>query len=132
DWPSTLVQLTFGENFNQPLHEEEVICPGLLGGKKIGFRMFRCAESNRYPDWRPRLEPSGFNEPIHRVAWPASLQRLTFGVPFDQPLESIAAWPPQLQHLTFGCFFNQPIVGVLLPPSLVSLTFGPHFNQPID
>ncbi|CAM9481601.1 unnamed protein product, partial [Ectocarpus sp. 13 AM-2016] len=72
----------------------------------------------------------GFNQPIVGVAWPASLQKLSFGYSFNQPIFG-AVWPVSLRQLSFGYCFNQPIVGVAWPASLQQLSFGVDFNQPI-
>lgn len=37
-------------------------------------------------------------------------------------------WPPSLQQLSFGRAFNQPIGGVVWSPSLQKLSFGDGFN----
>ena len=55
-----------------------------------------------------------FNQQIHGVVWPDSLQKLTFGRDFNQPIDDVV-WPPSLQQLTFGDNFNQPVVNVVWP-----------------
>jgi len=52
--------------------------------------------------------------------WPASLQQLSFGQDFYQPIEGVV-WPSSLQQLSFGYFFNKPIAGVVWPASLQQL-----------
>ncbi|CAM9925845.1 unnamed protein product [Scytosiphon promiscuus] len=71
-----------------------------------------------------------FNQPVEGVRWPASLQRLSFGHLFDQPVEGVA-WPDSMTHIAFGERFNQPVEGVRWPSALQELTFGDAFNQPI-
>ncbi len=71
-----------------------------------------------------------FNQPIAGVVWPASLQQLSFGKSFNQPIAGVV-WPASLQQLSFGSNFNKPIAGVVWPASLQQLSFGLYFNQPI-
>ncbi|CAM9373459.1 unnamed protein product [Scytosiphon promiscuus] len=72
----------------------------------------------------------GFNQPIEEVKWPMSLERLDFGWSFNQPIKGVT-WPTSLQHLIFLSRFNQRIDGFVWPPLLQELIFGGYFNQPI-
>ncbi|CAM9624225.1 unnamed protein product, partial [Sphacelaria rigidula] len=63
-----------------------------------------------------------FNQPIERVAWPASLKGLEFGERFDQPIERVA-WPASLQEISFDGKFDQPIEHVVWPISLQHIRF---------
>ena len=79
-----------------------------------------------------------FNQRLHRdnlnllnVRWPAGLQRLTFGLEFNQSLDTVT-WPAGLQILTFGGMFNQSLDKVTWPAGLQSLKFGMNFDQSLD
>ncbi|CAM9470004.1 unnamed protein product, partial [Ectocarpus sp. 12 AP-2014] len=111
--------------------------------------------------WPCRLETvefcrrSTFDQPVEQVAWPVSMQKLTFGALFDQPIEAASfpaslkqlafganslfnqpvgrmEWPTSLQKLTFGQCFDRPVEEVVWPASLLQLTFGNEFNQPVE
>ncbi|CAN0197326.1 unnamed protein product, partial [Ectocarpus sp. 13 AM-2016] len=79
--------------------------------------------------WPQRLKTiqfhyeSVFNQPLELVQWPASLQKITFGEDFNQPIERGVEWPDSLQTLVFGVDFNQPVDNVRWPASLQELTF---------
>lgn len=64
------------------------------------------------------------------VAWPAALQQLRFGFPFNQPIEVL--WPAALQELAFRKSAWENEIMVMWPSSLQKLTFDGAFNQPID
>ncbi|CAN0283519.1 unnamed protein product [Ectocarpus fasciculatus] len=76
-------------------------------------------------------ELSRFNQPIHMVEWPASLQQLFFGERFNQPVEHVQ-FPASLKQLILRGRFNQPIAGSVLPASLLELHLEGDFNQPIE
>lgn len=63
--------------------------------------------------------------------WPASLERLSFGENFNQPIDGVA-WPVSLRQLSFGESFNRPIDAVVCPASWQQLSFGENFNRPIE
>jgi len=67
-----------------------------------------------------------FNQPIDIL--PNSLKSLTFGNNFNQPIKKNIL-PNGLKFLTFGFYFNQPFTEGTLPNSLISLSFGVCFNQ---
>ncbi|CAN0173235.1 unnamed protein product, partial [Ectocarpus sp. 12 AP-2014] len=68
--------------------------------------------------------------PVNKTSsLPASLQQLSFGDCFDQPLSEVV-WPAFLQQLSFGLHFNQPLDEVAWPTSLQHLSLGDSFNQP--
>ena len=46
---------------------------------------------------------------LEGVLLPSSLENLTFGLCFDQPLNDQLVLPAKLQSLTFGSGFNQPL-----------------------
>lgn len=56
-----------------------------------------------------RFVPRGavrFHRPIHRVAFPPGLKRLTFGWRFNFPITEVV-WPSSMKRLMFGSLFNQ-------------------------
>ncbi|CAM9701028.1 unnamed protein product [Ectocarpus sp. 12 AP-2014] len=74
---------------------------------------------------------SHFDQPVEHLAWPTSLEQLTFGEALDHPSQKR---PPlsSLQHFTFPSSFNQPIEDAVWPDSLLRLVLGAEFNQPVD
>ncbi len=72
-----------------------------------------------------------FNQPLSGLTLPASLHTIEFGYYFNSPLDGITL-PANLHTLTFGTFFNQPLNGITLPPNLNTLTFGQYFNQSLN
>lgn len=90
---------------------------------------------------------------LNGVAWPASLQQLTFGRVINTSLQGSVlpasllelalggkfnksvhrmTWPESLEHLAFGRSFNLWITFVKWPKHLILLSFGYVFNQPIE
>lgn len=53
---------------------------------------------------------NAFNQPITDIAWPASLQHITFYGAFTQPLQGVP-WPVSLQTLRFDTV-TTPLAGV--------------------
>ena len=108
--PKSLINLTFGNEFNQSL--VGVTLPDSL--QNLTF----CDE---------------FNNSLEGVTLPNSLQSLTFGYKFNQSLERVTL-PSSLQNLTFGpdSDFNQSLEGVTLPHRLQNLTCGCKFNQSLE
>lgn len=72
-----------------------------------------------------------FNQPINEVTFPPNLKKLTFGYNFNQEIDG-ATFPEGLTELNFGGNFNQPIQVGAFPPSLKRLTFGHEFNQKLE
>ena len=70
----------------------------------------------------------GFNKPIERARWPASLRVLELSTDFDHPVEEIAL-PAGMERIVFGHKFNQPIARVRWPLRLRALSFGSCFNK---
>ncbi|CAN0292578.1 unnamed protein product, partial [Ectocarpus fasciculatus] len=91
-----------------------------------------CAESGGSVLWPHSLKRLVLmsDMPPDTVSWPASVQTLSFGYFFNQPIVGIV-WPASLQKLSFGDEFNQPIVGATWPDSLQELSFEEDFNKPI-
>ena len=106
--PGSLRQLTFGNWFNQGLHDVR-LPPGL---QSLTFGQ-------------------QFNQNLDNVTWPAGLQTLTFDDFFHQSLDNVT-WPAGLQRLNFGHYFNQSLDNVTWPAGLQSLTFKGIFNQSLD
>lgn len=100
---NTIIDLTFGENFDQPITN---FIPSTVIYLTFMF---------------------GFNQSI-AYAIPNGVRRLTFGYRFNQPI--INAIPDNVRRLTFGNHFNQPILGAI-PKNVKHLTFIGDFNQPI-
>ena len=65
---------------------------------------------------------------IGEVAWPVSLQRLTFGCRFSQEIDGVV-WPASLQQVILGRDFKS---AVERPGLFKKLTFGRGFNQAVD
>jgi hypothetical protein len=72
-----------------------------------------------------------FNQPMEKLALPSSLQNLRFGDAFNHPMEN-TFFPRSLQRLEFGSRFNQPMEKATLPSGLQSVSFGHHLNQPME
>ncbi len=106
--PSSLQNLTFGQEFNQRL--ENVSLPSSLQNLTFG---------------------EDFNQSLENVTLPSSLQSLTFGREFNRSLENVTL-PSSLLDLTFGQKFNQSFDNVTLPSSLQNLTFGEDFSQSLE
>lgn len=101
--PSSLLYLTFGDDFNQSVN---------------------CIEY-----WPPKLTHLSFgrkfDQPVESL--PSSLLSLTFGEYFNKPVDHLSS---SLLSLTFGDYFNKPVNH--LPSKLKALTFGHYFNQSVD
>ena len=65
---------------------------------------------------------------IGEVAWPVSLQRLTFGCRFSREIDGVV-WPASLQQVIFGRDFKW---AVERPGLFKKLTFGRGFDQAVD
>ncbi|CAN0589936.1 unnamed protein product, partial [Ectocarpus sp. 12 AP-2014] len=107
-------------------------CVGWL--QKLERLVFASGKSVNTVLWPASLQQLSFgdvfNQPIVGIVWPASLQRLEFGREFNQAVLE-AVWPVSLQQLSFGREFNQAIIGTVWPVSLQQLSFGREFNQAI-
>lgn len=107
---------------------------------------------NRFGERSIRGVGNVFNQPISRVVWPKTLEKLSWGWKFNQLLVG-ARFPPKvkvlvlayfnqtievvkspvgLEYLDFGKEFNQPIERVEWPDGLKSIQFDDHFNQPVE
>lgn len=109
DLPSSLTELQFGHNFNQPVFLWPKLPSGLLT-LIYGFE---------------------FNHPVEDLKLPANLTSLKFGGAFHQPIDRLIL-PASLQTLHFDSNLNQPLTKVHLPSSLTSLTLGQFWNQPFE
>lgn len=85
----------------------------------------------------PNLKVS-FNQPIDGVAWPGTLQQLTFAVETNHPICNLSQVPKLtlniesakiLKLLAFGRHFNQAIAGVVWPASLRQVKFNDAWNR---
>ncbi|CAN0043982.1 unnamed protein product, partial [Scytosiphon promiscuus] len=84
-----------------------------------------------WPGSLQRLTFGGrFNQPMEEVVFPASLVEVSFGFYFNRSIERIS-WPAGLRRLKFLFDFNQPIRAVTWPDSMTQLTLGSTFNRPI-
>lgn len=130
DWvsfPSSLLSLSFGQNFDQGL--DTVAWPPSLQRLTFGWEFNQSVDSVQWPSGLKQLTfGQSFDQPIDSVSWPLGLEDLTFGGRFHQPIHRVA-FPPGLRRLTFGWRFNKPITEVVWPPHLQRLMFGSLFNQ---
>lgn len=105
--------------------------PGLRQLSLGSLRDCKRMELGGLPNSLERLTLGGhFDQPIESATWPVSLKRLTLGPSFNQPIVDVV-WPRSLLQLTFGGHFNQPVADVVWPASLLQLSFGELFDQPI-
>lgn len=63
-----------------------------------------------------------FYQPIHEVVWPATLQRLEFAHNLNRPIDRVK-WPAFLTRLAFGFCIRKPIRDVVWPARLTHLAF---------
>lgn len=63
------------------------------------------------------------------IWWPASLQKLTFGLEFNRHINDVV-WPRSLQQLVFGEMFDHLIDSVTRPKFLQNLKFGGNSIDP--
>ncbi len=68
-----------------------------------------------------------FNQPLTRNTLPANLHTLEFGISFNQSLAGVTL-PTSLHTLVFGHSFTQSLSGITLPEDLHTLQFGAHFD----
>ncbi|CAN0030404.1 unnamed protein product [Ectocarpus sp. 6 AP-2014] len=132
-WPPRLRRLTFGARFNRHL----VSLPSTLEQLTFGFFFDNRSVSGAVWPSTLRVLTFGhdFDTDIIRVAFPASLERLSFGFCFNRPVSRDGvgvAFPASLQQLSFGACFNQPVDDVVWPASLRRLAFGFAFRQSVD
>jgi len=110
--PKSLVKLTLGYKFNQPIYEDVLPCS--LKYLKFG---------------------SYFNQNIVPRSLPENLEHLIFGERFNQQILANTL-PFKLTHLTFGESWNPcpqfPISDNIFPPGLIELNFGQSFNRAWD
>lgn len=130
DWvsfPSSLLSLSFGENFDQSI--DTVAWPPCLQRLTFGWEFNQSIDGVQWPSGLKKLTfGQSFDQPIESVSWPLGLEDLTFGGRFHQPIHN-ASFPPGLRRLTFGWRFNHSIASVAWPPALHRLMFGSLFNQ---
>ena len=100
-WPASLQPTAVLRKYLQPAHHR--ICLAAYPGRRAVVRI--CLQSADRRSCVAGLPTTarfrhGFNQPIADVAWPTSLQQLSFGHCFNQPIAG-SAWPASLQHLDF-------------------------------
>ncbi|CAN0255900.1 unnamed protein product [Scytosiphon promiscuus] len=124
--------LRFGCDFGDTLKGVE--WPRGLRGIKIDCNLVSIRRLTGGIVWPTSLQQisfgDSFNQPLSGVALPEILRQLTFGDGFNQSINDVV-WPTSLQQLTFGGQFDRPIEGVVWPTSLQRLTFGNKFNRPL-
>ena len=104
--PSSLLDLTFGEDFNMSL--DNVALPRNLQHLTFGFQ---------------------FNKRIQNVALPSGLKTLAFGDMFNWPVWRLPEQCPCLKDVIFGHAFNRPLPGFDQMQELQRVYFGLMFNQ---
>lgn len=98
--PETLLRLSFGYNFNQPL--EEVNFPKELQHLSFGHEFNQTLQGVRLPDGLLSLTLGyKFNLPFRGVKMPENLQSLTFSYDFDQELTGDNTLPESLRSLVW-------------------------------
>eukprot|EP01133_Synstelium_polycarpum_P012772 gene12772-14983_t len=128
-FPTSLVKLSLGHCFNQPL-PPYVLPPNLEVLDLSRSRFNEKLDRGSIPDSaRVILFSDCFNKPLHPDILPHSLLELTFGSRFNQPLE-INSIPSSVTKLCFGREFNQLLALGVLPPSLIDLKFN-GLKQPL-
>lgn len=163
--PSSLERLSFGGQFQQSL--EDVTFPqlkslhlsqiSLVSPKQLAeFRGLQQLQQLCLADFNAALDLSDltqlkdlvmggkFNRSLDQLQLPDSLETLTLGYCFDQPLshlpagltrlelghsfdQALGALPCHLRSLSFECAFDQKLEN--LPSTLQSIRFGSCFNQ---
>ncbi|GAM25280.1 hypothetical protein SAMD00019534_084550 [Acytostelium subglobosum LB1] len=124
--PDTLVSLTFGDMFNQPLNAATL--PLILRTLKFGFYYDQVLDINTLPSsltslyfgWR-------YNQVISPGMLPDSLIQLSFGNCFNQPLTA-GVLPMNLCALELGGEFKHDGDNAVLPPSITKLSFKDLHN----
>jgi FNIP Repeat len=137
--PSSLLHISFGTKFNQPLQ----CLPSSLLSLTLGEHY---QLSFTVPPSLIRLVyPENSHSLVTNLKLPSTLQYYSASSQVSQPLpaslttiifrrgfndEIQCDYPPNLTHLYFGPSFNKPLI-VPLPSSLEVLSFGPAFCKPI-
>jgi hypothetical protein len=131
EWfPQTLLRITFGNIFNQPI--DTIKWATNLQSLKFGDNFNQPIECVYFPDSLLHITfGDNFNQPIEKVRWSKNLQSLVFGYDFNQPIEDVN-WNDSLQILSFDFKFNQSLEKVKWSKNLQSLTLGFCFVQPLE
>jgi hypothetical protein len=120
DLPDSVISLTLGHSFDQPVDH----LPRKLQFLKIGDSFTKSVDN--LPSTITTLILGGlFNKPVENL--PLSLISLTLGYWFNQPVDNL---PSGLLYLTVGHTFDKPIDK--LPANLQRLTLGKIFNQSLE
>lgn len=127
NWPSTLLELTFGDFFNHRV--EKIKWPTSLKSLEFGARFNQSLLGVSLPSTLECLYFGGkYDKSLKGVKLPGSLTFLTFGDSFNQSLDKVE-FPSGLKTLVLGNAFNQSLRRVDLPRDLQSLSFGRSFDQ---
>ncbi|CAK9026545.1 unnamed protein product [Durusdinium trenchii] len=119
--PNRLQHLSFGEAEDQ-LDLRQLDIP-TLKSLQLGSRFNQSLEQERQMLIQMTL-------PAIESRFPESLEVLTFGRDFNQPLGiTLSTRTPRLRTLMLGRDFDQSLQGSFLPNSLERLTFGARFDQ---
>jgi hypothetical protein len=128
--PSSLIEIHFGNWFNQPLGIG--VLPSNLRKLEFGNCFNWMLKPGELPFSLTELYFGyGFNKSLDKDVLSPKLTVLCFGYMFNKPF-SVGTLPPNLTKLHFSGFFNQPLSVGTLPSSLTELHFGKWFNQPLD
>jgi hypothetical protein len=131
--PPNLKKITFGEWFNPPesVASLENIFPSSLTDLTFGIEFNQPIKMGVLPMNLENLSfGRDFNKLIDANVLPENLKSLTFGKCFNQLIEK-GVLPINLTNLVFGNDFNQPIGINNLPINLINLTLGFKFDQRI-
>ena len=129
--PSTLLNLTLGDCFNQPI--EHYCWPPQLKRIEFGPYFNQPIEKCKWPDSLTEINLDGiyFNHPIEQMTFPSSLRILILSRQFDHPIDR-CKFPDSLIHINLGNVFNRPVENVKWSSSLEHIIFSGQFNQSID
>jgi phage-related protein len=134
DKDDNLTELTFGDNFNQPLGPS---LNNLTNLKQLTFKYYFNQQLGTSLQTLTNLQQLTFGSHFSQPLGPSlnnltNLQQLTFGSFFRQPLGESLDTLTKLEQLTLGSYFNQEL-GTSLHTliNLQQLTLGDDFNQPL-
>ena len=133
--PACLESLTFGKDFNQRIGKTQLkFCSlkELVFGDRFDHPL-TCVELPKTLETLVfGFDYSGdINEYDVDLRYTPNLKNLTFGYSFNSDVFYNAVLPDTLETLTFGRFFNQPLRrDQLVKTSLKKLIFGDHFDSP--
>lgn len=130
--PPTLKSLRMSIKWNSPVRDWPQLPLG-LELLDVGPRFNQSLASFTFPPSLTHLElGSVFHQPLNDCRLPNGLKHLTLSYNWNLSIDQLPTLPESLETLTFGSMFNQPVDRLTLPSSLSSLQFGRCFNQPVD